>query len=361
MPIIGLSDKRRFSRLGKIRLGEKKKTNTRDGREVEYPSKIDYFKLDPYDPAMKPRLTELFGEKPRRINVALPDDDVERVFPQYYECWSASALHCKGTGETAKRNDGKGNLCDCDCPGPETCKFALDHGTTYKGVRKTGCKRVARLQVVFPELDSFGVFQLDTGSANSIININSALDFVHNIAGRIAWIPLDMIVKAQKSTNPEDGKQITIYVVDILLPVGLRDIATLKPLLTYASEKRIERIEGPQNDMPTDLVPIALQGPQTAAAEAIDASTGEVFEEDSAPFDVDPEPEPEAAPDLSADPDIIAAFDAVGALPAKRAAMIASAADNGWDKGALLTLIAKSAPRKTAGNNGGAKPAARLF
>ena len=320
MPIKGLSDARRFTRLGKIRLGEKKKAQSGN----LYPSKIDYFKIDPYDDAIRARCEELCGQQPRKLTVAIPDEDTEKVFPQYYECWSASALLCKGDGDNARRNT-DGNLVECECPGPELCPFALQHGTTFKGEQKTGCKRVARLSVVLPDLDSFGVFQLDTGSANSIININSALDFVRSVAGRIAWIPLEMVIKAQKATNPADKKQITIYVVDILLPVGLRDITTLKPLLTYTKQAGVALLEGPDSTRPEDLLP-ALPAP------VVNEETGEVLDDEG--------DWPEET-SLADDPDVAAALENL--LPARRQAALDSAAAQGWDKDTFLKKLSIAA------------------
>jgi hypothetical protein len=233
---------------------------------------------------------------------------------------------------------------------------------------KPGCQRVARLQVVLTELDSFGVFQIDTGSFNSIVNVNSAIDMLRRIAGRISWIEVPLTLVPQKVTVPDTGKQSTIYVLTIQLPVSVKNFAPLTPLIEYANERRIERLEGPQNDMPTDLVPLALQGPQTATVEVVedaaesedddadadagdvDAETGEVYEEDSAPFEA-------AAPDFASDPDVLAAFEAAAFGPAKRGAFIASATSGNWSKDALLAAInkhnaPKPAPAAASGGNG---------
>jgi hypothetical protein len=90
----------------------------------------------------------------------------------------------------------------------------------------------------------------------------------------------------------------------------------------------------------------------------VDNETGEVYEEDAAPF------EP-AAPDLASDPDVLAALDAAGMSQAKRTALLSSAQTDGWTKEHLIQIINKhNAPRPaaatagkpvaaaTAGNNG---------
>jgi hypothetical protein len=331
MPIKGLSDQRRFSRLGKIRLGEKKKNQ----RGTEYPSKIDYFKIDPYDQEMLPEIEALFGKKPRKLRIAFPDNEPERVFPQYYECWSASALHCKGDGEVAQRMDGKGKLFEVECPGPDECPFALkDHGVKTRDGVKPGCKRVARLQVVFPDLDSFGVFQLDTSSRNSIINVNSSIELVQRFTdGQIAWIPLSMQLKAQATIIPETGKKGTIYVVDIIPPVGLKDVHTLKPLIEYASENRIAQLEGPDESVPEDIIPQSRQLLSGPVEPDVDEEAGEILED-------------EPWPDLAEEPDVTAAFEKARHSPAKKAAMLKSAEAGGWTKEKLVALILKDAGGK---------------
>lgn len=278
MSIKGVSDKRRFSILGRIRLGVRRKTES--GKE--YPSKVDYFILDAFDPAVKDQCVKLYGDKPRKLTIAFPDDDVERIFPQYYECWSKAALLCKGDGEAAQRNDA-GTLTPCDCPGPDMCQFAIAHGTKDREGNVTpGCKRVARLQCVLVDLDTFGVFRLDTGSFNSIVNVNSALEFVRKVYGRVSWIPLDMVLKSQRATH--EGKQINIYVVDILLPVGLREVANLKPMLEYAQERQIKQLDAPPVSPPEDLLPAEDAFPD------YDAETGEVIEPEQPEPMVTPEP-----------------------------------------------------------------------
>lgn len=357
MPIKGVSDVRRFMRLGKIRLGKKETSQ----RGTQYPTKVDYFIIDPYDPALLPRIKELYGEKPRRLMVALPDEDPDRVFDQNYECWGASQLHCRGDGETAQRMDDKGARSAVACPGPESCEFALSRGMRLKeGGVKPGCQRVARLQVVLTDLDGFGVWQIDTGSFNSIVNVNSALDMLRRIAGRISWIEIPLTITPQKVTVPDTGKQSTIYVLNLPLPVSVKNFVPLQPLIELATERRIERLEGPQGDMPTDLIPASRQiagpaGPD--AEESVDPETGECADdgagenpedphgtEDAAPFDETQEPE---APSLADDPEVLAAFDAAGCSPAKRAALLASAQADNWPKDQLLAVVAKSgqAPR----------------
>ena len=104
MAIKGLSEVRRLPRLGKIRLGIKKKT----AAGKEYPSEVDYFILDPQTPSelenqkIIDEFTTLYGEKPKSMKIMFPVANPEVYFPQFYKRYgSSTALKCKGDGEVA--------------------------------------------------------------------------------------------------------------------------------------------------------------------------------------------------------------------------------------------------------------------
>ena len=85
MPIKGLSETRRLPRLGKIHLGVKK-TKVINGREVEYPSAVDYF-VFPEDNAHYDELVRVFGDKPKELRVLIPVEEEDRFASQYYRCY----------------------------------------------------------------------------------------------------------------------------------------------------------------------------------------------------------------------------------------------------------------------------------
>ena len=91
MPIKDLTDRRRFQRLGKIRLGIKK-ISTKTGRE--YPAATDYFVL-----ADAPEVATVYGDQPRTLNVFFFFDSVEANLPHYRKRYSGRGLRCLGDGE----------------------------------------------------------------------------------------------------------------------------------------------------------------------------------------------------------------------------------------------------------------------
>lgn len=243
MPIKGLSEKRRFSRGGKIRLGEKRKT--KDGKE--YPAKLDYMLFDPTDETLLPKLHQQFGDKPDKLLVCFPSEDIEVVFPQWYKCYGASGLLCKGDGITANRVADGGALVECECPTPEHCEYAISKGKQGK----PGCKQLASLQFFIVDFDNMFVWQIDTTSFHSIVNVNSALDIMKRTLGRISFIPVTLILKPQQ-IQPDGKKQIA-YVLDVVIPCGLRDIGALKPLIAGPQQVALPPLL--EHEAPDDLYP----------------------------------------------------------------------------------------------------------
>lgn len=384
MPIKGFSDRHRFSRAGHLRLGIKKKTD----RGAEYPSKTDYIVFDPFDPALKEVWNARYGERPNKIVVAIPSNDLDRVFDLWYRCYGSSGLACKGNGETAVRVCQDGQWLDCDCPGPDKCKFAWEHGPKKNGeITQTGCKRVGRLQVFLPEMPTLEVFELSTTSSNSCLNIQSALADLSAIKnGQIAGVPLGLHLRPQNVTNPKTGKKELAYIVHLVIEASLMQIGAVRSLL---EADKLPELPPPSDDIPTDLYAASVQrqiaGPDTQSTPVtvepdVDPVTGEVLNEDAddlAPWENDATPEPtvpasqarQAAPprqaaaqqarpaapttpatpagnDLSADPDIAAALKQF--TKAKQNGLLNSAKTGGWDRTKLLEVIAQQSKPQTA-------------
>ena len=327
MPIKGISEIRRFSRGGKIRLGEKRKT--KDGKE--YPAKLDYFLFDPEDERLLHVLKEKFGDKPRRLKIAFPSDDASVVYPQWYKLYTASGLLCKGDGETATRVADGWAMVDVECPGPDVCELSLEKGVG----KRPGCKRLASLQFFLVEFDQLFVWQIDTTSFHSIVNINSGLDLLRHIAGRISFMPIDLVLKPQ--TIQPDGKKQVAYVLDLVIPVGLQHLNALRPLV--CAPNAAAALPPPSEDTPDDLYSASqITGPTVDEDGVIhddEPDEGEVPE---------PEPEPEPEPPSDGPPDY-ATLPAVVALAKKRPAIaraiIGQAKGEGWSA-EKVTALAKS-------------------
>lgn len=252
-PIKGLSEVRRLPRLGKIHLGVKvEKTNDKGEVVSTYPRATDYF-------VCPPEVQAVYGEKPQKLDIIIPIEDDEVWANQYYRQYSRSrGLVCKGDGETCRRmvDATTGDTANRDsktvswkeglsCPG----KACLDY-------QRKACQEVMNLQFLLPRVPGLGVWQVDTGSVNSILNINSEATMIRSICGRVNWIPLVLTLEPTEVTNPEDGKK------KVVRCLHLRHEAGLQELLAATNKARVELlVAGPvEDEAPSDTNGEVVEG-----------------------------------------------------------------------------------------------------
>ena len=159
----------RLPRLGKIHLGVTLKTE----KGVEYPKETDYF-------VCPPEVIKVYGEQPKELDILFPVEDVGIVSPYAYEWYGQNKLKCRGDFgiNGASRRDDKGGWFDIDCP----CEH-LDRE----------CKQHMHLRVMLPKVNVGGIYQIDTISKNSIVDVISALTYIKLLIGRIAFVPLKLV------------------------------------------------------------------------------------------------------------------------------------------------------------------------
>ncbi len=219
MPIKDLSETVRLPRLGKIHLGIK-------DPEKGYPKKTEYF-VFPKDHSDYESLVKLFGEKPKELRILIPVEDEEAWAAQYYKAYNQTfGLICKGDGETAMQ------LADAttkQMPTKETRTTTLQEreclGTKCPDYIAKKCHEVMNLRFIIPEVPGLGVWQIDTGSKNSIININSCARVIKRAFGRVSMIPLRLTFEPIQVNNPTDGKKQTVYVLNLRSSVTLAQLA----------------------------------------------------------------------------------------------------------------------------------------
>jgi hypothetical protein len=191
MPIKDFQGRGRVPRLGKIRLGEKVK-----GSKSEYPKATDYF-VCPIE------VRAVYGDKPKRLEITFHSDELEEVFPQYYKRYGKSTgLVCKGDGEIANQiNPETGEFVEIECL-----------GRNCENWKSSKCKAIGNFHFMVRGVNRFGVYQLDTSSYNSILNINGGIEYAKKLThGRLATLPFILEVIPQE-VNPE-GKKKTVYVL----------------------------------------------------------------------------------------------------------------------------------------------------
>jgi len=141
-------------------------------------------------------------------------DELRRLARSYEEAeeeeqeeeigWSGTGLLCKGDGEAAVECDREtGEIREVECD-PCSCVW----------LQKKHCRPVGTLQFLLYRVPGVGVWQIDTSSYHSIVNINSAVDFIKGLTGgRIAMIPLKLVVRPKEVTV--EGRKKVIYVLDL--------------------------------------------------------------------------------------------------------------------------------------------------
>lgn len=241
--IKGLSDSRRMPRLEKIRLGAKvQKTpdpKNPDAAPVEYPVELPFFLLpdgdvsiihggkipDPVARAQElgvkqKAVLEFIGDNAHRLAedlpIMLPMDDTAHTFPQSYKMYGGSiGLKCRGNGEQAEQRKGitnKWDLIKCPCGNLKTDENP-----------KGACSIVANLQVILPDVSMGGVYQIDIGSINSIIDINSGIAYTKSLyqkatgEPRAAMVPLKL---SRVATETHHGGKKQTHWTCRLTPVG---------------------------------------------------------------------------------------------------------------------------------------------
>jgi hypothetical protein len=250
--IKGLSERRRLPRLGKIRLGVKKTGSSGN----EFPSEVDYF-------VCPPEIQRVYGPQPKVLRIMIPLEDTSLVFPQAYKWYGTGAgLKCKGNGQVALRryadvepalqaartgHHDANDLVEIPCPCP-----LLKNGE---------CGVKAHLMVILPDVSLSGIYQIDTGSLWNLVEINSSLDFLRGLLGRIAFIPLTL--RRQPVDISYQGKRRTHYLLKLTYDGDLQAVQRLRestgtsatPSLALPAPSDEEN--GISFDTPTDAAPTA--------------------------------------------------------------------------------------------------------
>ena len=276
-PIRGLTENRRLIRIGKLHLGIKvEKLDPKTGKPV-YNTRgeiITYPKATPYF-VCPPEVQEVYGEKPDRLDIIIPVEDDEMWCNQYYRQYSRTrGLVCRGDGENCRRmidrqtgaianRDSKEVVWkDLPCPGREC--------PDYQGKK---CQETMNLQFLLPRVPGLGIWQIDTGSINSIRNINDNAAMLRAVCDRVSWIPLTLTLEPKEVVNPDDGKKKVVRCLNLRHDKGLLEIleASNKPRATLLIPMPAEDQE-PLDETPPDE--------ELEPEMVINAETGEIIEQD---------------------------------------------------------------------------------
>lgn len=228
------SQNRRIPRLGRIRLGLKVQKRRQDGSTVEYPTEVSHF-------VCPPEVQSVYGPNPTELDIMLPSDNEEAVFPQSLAWFGRSkGLRCKGDGETAERlNEQTGQWEPRQCP--------CEHYRT-KDNPKGECTEQGILMFILPKVSMGGTYQLRTGSYNSVVDVNSGLDYVRALIGRISMVPLKLRRVARETHA--DGKRQVHYTLSLTLDATVEGVNQLRGDTSRILSHAQLQIEGPAEENP---------------------------------------------------------------------------------------------------------------
>lgn len=226
----GFSSNRRIPRLGKIRLGIKKVA----ANGKEYPSEVDYF-------VCPDEVKLVYGPHPTELDVMLMSEDSEIIFPQKLARYGSSkGLVCHGDGVNAERLNPQTKAWEPrGCP----CEFRKTQENP-----KGDCTETANLMVLLPKVNMGGCYQLTTGSYNSTVDINSGIEYIRALIGRIAMVPLKL--RRQATQTHHDGKKQTHYTLTLTLDADVEGINKLREDNSRVLSSAKFQIEGPVETNP---------------------------------------------------------------------------------------------------------------
>lgn len=249
----------RLPRLGIIRLGTKEVRKRADGSEYTFPRASEHFVLDD-----APQIAEIYGDKPTVIEpVFLPVDDENIVASHWLRMYTATwGLTCKGDGMAANRLVDQEKLDTTGEPVPasrDTKKPAMMQVNCPCPLLESGqCREVLFLSLLLPDVPGVGIWQVGTGSANSISNIQGSLAMIRAIAGRISGIPLKLSLIPMTVTSVARGGRVTIRV----LQFDLAQSITPMQLASSARSRQLGILPPPPDEsteMPADTEPLIVE------------------------------------------------------------------------------------------------------
>ena len=208
----------RLAEVGKIKCGIKGESRkSKYGKEFMLPQKLDHFiittlerdaagRLKP-DVALMNKLKNN-GDNLTELPIRLLYDDIDLNFPTRYALYKGNKCLCSGDGERAIEVKENGMSFEINCPckrqdpeyqGPDKCKINGTLSCIIEGSEKLG-----------------GCYKFRTTSFNSVTNILSSLAFIKTLTGgKLAWIPLTLILAPKSTTIPGSGKATTVYCASI--------------------------------------------------------------------------------------------------------------------------------------------------
>ncbi len=209
-----------------------------------------------------PEVEAVYGPQPRELDVMIPVEDPTMFFPYALKWYSSSQLICKGNGEEASRLVGKTDAEDTvleeATKGSMTCKVLCpcSHLKTEENP-KGECASKATLMVLLPNVSLGGVYAIDTGSHNNIIDINSSLDMIRFMCNRVALIPLKLRRVERSLIRPGEAKNTKKWLLQLTLDQNMAAVQAYRDGAVLALDRAKNlALPMPDRDITDDKVPL---------------------------------------------------------------------------------------------------------
>lgn len=159
------------------------------------------------------QLSELFGDKPKKIPILLLSDDIEVVMPTFYAKYAQSGIKLRSDDAlhwTMYNDDGTRTLVECD---PDDCKYLKDKDVKPHAIL-TGvvdCDSADRDKHLGEKL-----FKFRTTSWNTMHALLYEMNRIKDACGgHLAYLPLNLIVFPKMVRPKGQSGEVLAYIVSL--------------------------------------------------------------------------------------------------------------------------------------------------
>jgi hypothetical protein len=185
---------------------------------IEFPTPADHFVLTD-----APGVAEALGDtKPTELRIWFPFNEIDMVFPAFYQYWVSGGLVCRGDGEhilyTINPQSGKTIIRDGQavldfeakdwrCEIGEVLPCSGKDGNLYKKCAE--CKPNAMLIVLLRDVPRLAYYQIATTSIHNIVNLTEQLTYIKENVGKLQGVPFILKLAEREISAPvgDNGKR----------------------------------------------------------------------------------------------------------------------------------------------------------
>ena len=180
-----------------------------------------------------------------------PTEDATQWASQYLRRYSITGrLVCRGDGETsvARIDISTGETTASEYVATELREITCNP-TKCASYQRGDCRKVMNLQFLLPDCPGFGVYQLDTSSFYSIVNVNSSLELIGATGGRLSMLPLSL--KLVEQEDQPEVKNLNFRTLKLTAPGSLFEIQKF----AQVPPCQVLLLPAPDSEAPDDLFP----------------------------------------------------------------------------------------------------------